>query len=223
MEPRSGWMSQIGAGGKAGPPSLYNAVGGWLGIAEATLPFIAFTIVWTATGRDILIGGIVAVAISASLAAARIVRRQTTQFALSGVIGVAFGAFVASRTGRAEDFFLPGILINIGSGIVYLTSIIVRRPLIGLILSAFTGEGRAWYQDPDRRRAYTRASWIWVALFSFRLSIQLPLYLSGLVGPLAVARVITGIPAFALAVWLSYLLLRTTIVEIQPKPEASTP
>lgn len=223
MENRKGWMSQLGAGGKDGPPSLYDAVGGWLGIAEATLPFIAFTITWTATGRDILIGGIVAVTISASLAAARIVRRQTTQFALSGVVGVAFGAFVASRTGRAEDFFLPGILINIGSCLVYLGSIAIRRPLLGLILSVFTGEGRAWYQDPERRRAYSRASWIWVALFSFRLSIQLPLYLSGLVGPLAVARVITGIPAFALAVYLSYLLLRETINDVEPEPETSVP
>ena len=215
-------MRHIGDGNSEGPPSLLAAVGGWLGIAEATVPFIAFTIVWTATGRDIVVGGIVAVAISASLAAARIVRRQTTQFALSGVIGVAFGAFVASRTGNAEDFFLPGILINIGSCLVYLTSIVIRRPLIGLILSAFTGEGREWYRNPERRRAYTRASWIWVGLFTFRLSIQLPLYLSGLVGPLAVARVVTGIPAFALAVWLSYLLLRETINDAPPKPEATT-
>ena len=214
-------MRQIGDGESDGPPSLLGAVGGWLGIAESTLPFIAFTIVWTATGRDVLIGGIVAVAISAVLAIARLIRRQTTQFALSGVIGVAFGAFVATRTGNAADFFLPGILINIGSCLVYLISIAVRRPLLGLILSTFTGEGREWYRDPERRRAYTRASWIWVGLFAFRLSIQLPLYLSGLVGPLAVARVVTGIPAFALAVWLSYLVLRTTISELRPQTETA--
>jgi Protein of unknown function (DUF3159) len=223
MNQQKGWMRYIGDGESEGPPSLLGAVGGWLGIAESTLPFIAFTVVWTATGRDVLIGGIVAVAISAGLAIARLIRRQTTQFALSGVIGVAFGAFVATRTGNAEDFFLPGILINIGSCLVYLISIAVRRPLLGLIISAFTGEGREWYRNPVRRRAYARASWIWVALFAFRLSIQLPLYLSGLVGPLAVARVITGIPAFALAVWLSYLLLRSTIEELRPGSGATAP
>ncbi len=223
MNQQPGWMKHIGDGESEGPPSLLGAVGGWLGIAESTLPFIAFTIVWTATGRDVLIGGIVAVAISAVLAAARLIRHQTTQFALSGVIGVAFGAFVATRTGNAEDFFLPGILINIGSCLVYLTSIALRRPLLGLILSTFTGEGRRWYRDDDRRRAYSKASWIWVGLFAFRLSIQLPLYLSGLVGPLAVARVVTGIPAFALAVWLSYLLLRPTIGELRPKTESPAP
>ena len=113
--------------------------------------------------------GIVAVAISAVLAVARLLRRQTTQFALSGVLGVAFGAFVASRTGKAEDFFLPGILINAGSATAYLVSILVRRPLLGLIVSTVTGEGRAWYRDPERRLAYTKASWIWVGLFCFRL------------------------------------------------------
>ena len=223
MERQRGWIERATRQDTAGPPSLLSAVGGWLGIAEATLPFIAFTIVWAASGRDILVGGIVAVAISAALAVARLLRRQTTQFALSGVLGVAFGAFVASRTGKAEDFFLPGILINAGSATVYLVSILVRRPLLGLIVSTITGEGRAWYRDPERRLAYTKASWIWVGLFCFRLSIQLPLYLSGLVGPLAVARVVTGIPLFALGVWLSYLLLRSTLPELRPRAESTVP
>ena len=223
MERRGGWISSATDRDAAGPPSLLSAVGGWLGIAEATLPFIAFTIVWTATGRNVVTGGIVAVAISAVLAAARLVRRQTTQFALSGVIGVAFGAFVASRTGKAEDFFLPGILINAASATAYLVSIVIRRPLIGLLVSTVTGEGRAWYRDPARRGAYTKASWIWVGLFSFRLSIQLPLYLSGLVGPLAVARVVTGIPLFALGVWLSYLLLRNVLPELDARTGTTVP
>ena len=223
MERRGGWISSATDRDAAGPPSLLSAVGGWLGIAEATLPFIAFTIVWTATGRDIVVGGIVAVAISAVLAVARLLRRQTTQFALSGVLGVAFGAFVASRTGKAEDFFLPGILINAASATAYLVSIVIRRPLIGLLVSAVTGEGRAWYRDPARRGAYTKASWIWVGLFSFRLSIQLPLYLSGLVGPLAVARVVTGIPLFALGVWLSYLLLRNVLPELDARTGTTVP
>lgn len=193
--------------------SIVEATGGWVGIAESTLPFVAFTIVWTATGRDVIAGGAVAVAISAALAAIRLYRRETLQFAFSGLIGVAFGAFVAARSGKAEDFFLPGILINAGSGLAYLISIAIRRPLLGLIVSALTGEGKRWYEDPERRRAYSRASWIWVGLFSFRLSIQLPLYLSGEVGPLAVAKVITGLPLFALGLWLSYLLLRPILGE----------
>ena len=195
------------------PPgfSLVEATGGWVGIAESTLPFIAFTVTWTATGRNVTTGAIVAVAIAAVLAFIRVLRRETVQFALSGLVGVAFGAFVAARSGKAEDFFLPGILINAASATAYLISIAVRRPLLGLIFSTMTGDGKSWYQDPVQRRAYTKASWIWVGLFCFRLSIQLPLYLSGEVGPLAVARVITGLPLFALGLWLSYLLLQPVL------------
>lgn len=191
--------------------SVYEAVGGPLGVAESTLPFVVFTTVWALSGHDVRTGGIVAVAVTAALAIARILKRETVQFALSGVVGVAFGAFVANRTGNAEDFFLPGILINAGSAIAYLISIAIRRPLLGLIVSTLTGEGNSWYRDPERRRAYTKASWIWVALFLFRLSIQLPLYISGAVGPLAVARVVTGLPLFAFGLWLSYAWLRPTI------------
>lgn len=199
------------SGQKRVPTSMEDAVGGWLGIAESTIPFIVFTGVWAISGNDILLGGIVAVGITAVLAAVRIYRHQTLQYALSGVIGVAFGAFVANRTGKAEDFFLPGILINTASAIAYLVSITIRRPLLGLIVSTLTGGGNSWYKDPEERKLYSKASWIWVGLFCFRLSIQLPLYLSGLVGPLAVARVVTGLPLFALGLWLSYLLLRPVI------------
>ncbi len=193
------------------PTSMQEAVGGWVGIAESTLPFIVFTGVWAASGKDILLGGIAAVSLTAVLAAIRIAKHQTVQFALSGVLGVAFGAFVANRTGKAEDFFLPGILINAASATVYLISIAIRKPLLGFIVSTLTGGGRSWYEDPYERGLFMKASWIWVGLFCFRLSIQLPLYLSGEVGPLAVARVITGLPLFALGLWLSYLILRPVL------------
>jgi hypothetical protein len=187
---------------------LGEAVGGPLGIAEATLPFIAFTIAWSASGRDVAFGAIVAVAISATLATLRLRKGESTQFAISGLVGVALGAFVAARTGEASTFFLPGILINFGWLVIYLVSIAVRRPLLGLIVAQLTGEGRAWFEDPARLRAYTRASWIWVGLFATRLSIQLPLYLTDAVAPLAIARVVTGVPLFALGLWLTYLVLR---------------
>jgi intracellular septation protein A len=198
---------------KKGGFSLAEATGGPLGIAESTLPFIAFTIVWTVSGKDVAAGAVVAVAIAAVLAGWRVLRRETVQFALSGLVGVAFGAFVAARTGEAKNFFLPGILINAASCIAYLTSIAIRRPLIGLLAAALTGEGRSWYEDPERRRLYTWASWIWVILFALRLCIQLPLYLTDSVGTLAAARVVTGLPLFALGLWFTYLVLRPILGE----------
>ena len=201
---------------KPSGPTLAEAVGGPLGVAEATLPFIIFTAVYAATGQE-QIGppAIAAVAISAILAALRLMRGESTQFAISGLIGVAIGAFVASRTGEASGFFLPGIIINACWLTAYLGSIVARRPLLGLILSRFTGEDGDWRADRGRLRLYTLASWIWVGVFSVRLAIQIPLYLSDSVGSLAVARIVTGLPLFAAGLYASYLILKPILDEVE--------
>jgi hypothetical protein len=191
-------------------------VGGPLGVAEATLPFILFTVVWAATGQDeIAPAAIVAVAVSASLAVLRLLRGESTQFAISGLIGVAIGAFVASRTGEASGFFLPGIIINACWLTAYLGSIVIRRPLLGLVLSRFTGEDGDWRANRDRLRLYTLASWIWVGVFALRLAIQVPLYVSDAVGSLAVARIVTGLPLFAAGLYASYLILKPILEEVE--------
>jgi MFS family permease len=187
---------------------MLAALGGRLGIAESTLPFITFAAVYAATGREIAPAAVVALALAVALAIARIVRGDTPQYALGGAFGVGIAALVASTTGRAEDFFLPGILLNAASAIAFGISIVVGRPLIGYIAGPLLREEPGWHRDPEVRRLYARASAIWVGIFCFRLAVQLPLYLTGEVAPLAVARVVAGPPLFALGLWLTYLLLR---------------
>ncbi len=196
--------------------TLSDAVGGPLGVAESTLPFIAFTIAYVASGQDkITVPAIIALGISAVLAAIRLYRRESIQYAISGVVGVAIGAFVAARTGNASGFFLPGLLTNAGWLALYLGSILVRRPLIGLVLSRFTGEDGDWRANSKRLRLYTLASWIWVGVFATRLAIQVPLYLSDSVGLLAVARIVTGLPLFAGGLYASYLILKPILDEVE--------
>ena len=138
------------------------------------------------------------------------VRRQTPVYAVSGVIGVAIAGYVASRTGKAENFFLPGLLLNVAYATAYLVSIAVRWPLIGVIVAAVGRTGNAWRDNPDRLRAYTRASWVWVGLFLSRIAVQLPLYLAGALVALGTARVAMGVPLFVVGAWLSWLVLRNT-------------
>ena len=121
---------------------------------------------------------------------------------------VAFAAFVATRSGRAEDFFLPGLLLNAAYATGFLVSIAVRRPLVGLIVGQLDGEGSGWREDPARMRVFTQATWVWAALFVLRLVVQLPLYLAGDVVALGVARTAMGVPLFVLGFWLSYRLVR---------------
>lgn len=172
------------------------------------MPPVAFVIAYTASGQDTRVSAIAAVIVGAVLAVARVARRETVQYALTGLIGVALAAFIATRTGKAENFFLPGLLANAAYALIYFVSVVVRRPLIGVIVSGLSGGGSAWRQDPVRMRAYTRASWLWVGLFLLRLVVQLPLYLAGSVTELGVARTAMGLPLFALGIWLTWLLIR---------------
>lgn len=187
---------------------LITAVGGPQGIADSSLPALAFVIAYTVGGNEIGLAAWVAIGVGALMAAVRILRREPLQFVLAGFVGVALAAFIADRTGRAEDFFLPGLLLNAAYATAYLVSIAIRWPLLGLILGPLTGEGTAWRKDPERLRLYTRASWIWVGVFSLRLGVQLPLYLAGAVLALGIAKTALGLPIFLVAIWLSYLVLR---------------
>ncbi|WP_320670921.1 DUF3159 domain-containing protein [Patulibacter defluvii] len=192
----------------AHPPSIVEAVGGPLGIAESALPAAVFVAAYTASGQDTRLAAILAVALGVVLTIARIVRGQTLQFALSGLFGIALAGFVVSRTGKAEDFFLPGLLANLAYAAGYLISILVRWPLIGVLVATMTQQGSGWRKDPALLQTYTRASWIWVGLFLTRLAVQLPLYLAGALVALGVARVAMGIPLFALGLWLTWLVVR---------------
>ncbi len=192
------------------PPGLAQAIGGPLGVAESALPAAAFVAASTASGGDTTLAAIVAVALALLLTLARLARGQTVQYALSGLIGVAFAAFIAARTGKAENFFLPGLLANAAYGSAFAISIVLRRPLAGYVTMALHGHPPTgpWREDPLFLKAATRASWVFVVVFAGRLAVQLPLYLADALVALGVARVAMGLPLFALASWLAWLLLR---------------
>ncbi len=59
-----------------------------------------------------------------------------------------------------------------------------------------------------RRRGGLAATWVWVGLFAVRLALELPLYFAGNTDVLAIVRLVTGVPLYAVVVWLSWLLVR---------------
>jgi hypothetical protein len=196
------------AAGPVQPPSLMEAVGGPLGVAESSIPAALFVAVYTLTGQEATVAAIVAVAVGASLTIARLIKGQTLQFALSGLFGIALAGFIVAKTGNASDFFLPGILINIGYAAAYFVSILVRWPIMGVLIGSLTGDLTEWRKDPARVSTYTKITWIWVGLFLARLAVQLPLYLADSVTVLGVAKVAMGIPLFALGLWLTFLIVK---------------
>src|SRR4051795_9077234 len=210
-------MAGAGDTQREDPPGLMDAVGGPLGMAETAIPGVAFVAVYPFAGTTP--AAVVALAIAAALAVVRLARRETPRHALSGVVGVAFGAFIATHSGKAENFFLPGLLANAAYASAFLISVAIRRPLVGYVVGAVDGEGVGWRDDPRRVKAFTRASWVWAGLFLLRLAVQLPLYLAGAVVALGIARTAMGLPLFGLGLWLTYRLVRRTAPDVRTAPE----
>jgi hypothetical protein len=190
---------------------LDRAIGGWRGLIDSGLPAAVFVLAYALTDSQLRPSLIAAVGTGLLIAVVRLARREPLQQVLAGLFGVAISALVARGTGRAEDFFLTGILINFGYGLAYLISILVRWPLMGVIVGYFRGDASRWRDEPEQYRAYLTASWIWVGLFGLRLLVQLPLYLAGSVGMLGAAKLVLGWPPFLLAAYLTYQVIHPVL------------
>ena len=197
-----------GAPGDATAEQLMaQAIGGWRGVIDSSLPGAVFLLVYLVDGNQLTPAVWAAVGTGAVIAGLRVVRRESLQQVVSGFIGIAFAAWLASRTGRAEDFYLPGILTNIAYAVGLSVSCLVGHPLLGYGVGAATGDVSSWRQVPEQRRAYALATWMFAAVFAIRIAVQVPLYLAGWVGPLGAMKLLLGWPLFALAAYLSYRVI----------------
>lgn len=186
---------------------VLGALGGTRGLLDSGLPSIVFLIAYNVS-HSLNKSAIISIALSIILAIARLVKRETLQHAVSGVIGVAFCALLARHTGKAADFYLPGLIINVIYGSIYSVANLIGWPIIGLLLGPILGENLAWRKVPARKSAYRKAGWLWVALFASRLIVQYPLYKTNHLNWLGSARLIMGYPLFILVGWATWLILR---------------
>ena len=189
---------------------VLNALGGKKGLIDSGLPSLVFLIVFNLSGKNITSAIYAAIGLSIVLTFIRIVKRETVQHAFSGLIGVGVCAFIARRSGNAADFYLPGLWINAGYALLYALTNLFKWPLLGVVLGPILGENLLWRKDPARLKAYTKAGWLWVGMFSARLIVQYPLYQSGNVNLLGTARLLMGYPLFILTAWGTWLILRKT-------------
>lgn len=203
--------------------NLLDELGGPQGVADSSLPGLAFVIAYVASGQRLTLAAAVAVGLGAAIGIFRVARGEPARFVLAGFFGVALAGFIATRTGKAENFFLPGLFLNGIWAAVYAGSILIRWPLMGVLIGPLIGESRTWRRDPGRVRLFSRISWIWVGTFLLRLLVQLPLYLSGSLVALGIAKTAMGLPIFALAVWLSYLMLRAAGIELKTRSPERPP
>lgn len=196
---------------------LQQAIGGWKGLIDSGVPVLAFVAVYGLNGQVMRPALIAAVAAGVVIVLLRLARRESLQQVGAGFLGLALSAFVASRTGRAEDFFLLGLLTNLAYGAAFLISTLLRWPLMGLLLGFLRGNATAWRSDPAFYRAAATVSWMWAAMFGLRLLVQVPLYWAGAVGALGLAKILMGWPLFLLVAYLSYRVLHPVIKDLDER------
>ena len=204
-----------------GSGMLADAIGGWRGIIDSSLPALVFVISYLATSQNLTVSIWCALGAGAVIAIWRILRKQSLQQVLGGFGGVALSAFIASRTGNAADFFLPGLLINMAYGLAFAVSNLVRWPLVGVGVGAATGDIAGWRSDPQLRRAYVIATWLWAGMFALKLAIQLPLYFAEMVGALGVAKIVLGWPLMLLVGLVTYRLVKPALADYHQRQEAA--
>lgn len=187
---------------------LERAIGGWRGMIDSALPSVVFLIVYMVNGRELRQALYAALATGAVILVLRLIRKQPLTQVLAGFAGVAISAWVSARTGQARDFFLWGLIVNVAYGSAFLISLAVRWPLLGVVVGTFMGDPTGWRKDPQLRRTYAAATWVWVLLFGSRIIVQVPLYLAGWVEALGAAKIVMGWPLFLFAAYVTYRLLR---------------
>lgn len=186
---------------------LASALGGWAGVIDSGLPFVVFTVAYLVTDRDLETTLYASVGTAAILAVLRLLRRQSLQQVVSGLIGIGIAAFLARRTGNADNFFLPGIITNTAYASVCLISIAIRKPLLGYVIEAMRGRDMSWVKNPQSLRLFSTITWLWALMFGIRVAIMFPLYLLGQTAALGTLKILLGYPLFALGIFVTFKLL----------------
>lgn len=190
---------------------MLASIGGWSGALITAIPTAVFIVVNVASSLSVAIWSAVGSAVL--LTGYRLARRQSIQQAVSGLFGVLVAALIAARTGHARDYFLFGIWTSFLYAVPFAISIVVRRPLVGLLWefldpSPADGDDRPWTKRRPLLVAYMWATAAVTAVFLARGSVQAALYHRDSTGWLAFARIAMGYPLFIAAVGFSFWIVR---------------
>ena len=182
-------------------------MGGISGLIYSSLPILVFVPV--SSLFSLMPAIISALAVAAAILVWRLVRKESVQPAISGFMGVGICALIAYLVGESKGYFLYGIWMSLLWAVVFLVSVLIRRPVVGYIWSWVNGHDRGWRKVRRAVLVFDIATITWVLVFAARFGVQRHLYDLDETGWLAAARIAMGWPLTALAALVTYLAIRS--------------
>lgn len=186
--------------------AVLEQMGGVSGLIYSSLPVLAFVPVSQFFGLTAAVYS--ALGIAAVILVWRLVRRESTQPAISGFIGVGVCAGIAYFMGESKGYFLLGIWSSLIWASVFALSVLIRRPVVGYVWGWVNDHDRDWRSVRKAVRAFDVATVVWVFVFASRFVVQHHLYDADQTGLLGVARISMGWPLTAVAALVTYLAIR---------------
>jgi hypothetical protein len=186
--------------------TLWERTGGLTGLIQSSLPPTVLVLTNSWWGLYPAVAAAVGTGVLVTLV--RAARRQSLRPAFGGFVGVAVSGFLAARSGEARDFFLADIWWYCLASIVLVSSILLRRPLVGVLWSATQGVGLWWRHDRPSLRRYDIATAVLAAVFAARFVVLQRLYEHNEVGWLTVSKIAMNYPLWAAALVVSVWAVR---------------
>lgn len=187
--------------------AVLDQMGGISGLIYSSLPVVVFVPVSTTYGLMPAI--IAALGVATLILIWRLIRRDSVQPAVSGFLGVGVSALIAYVVGESKGFFLLGIWSNLLYAVVFGTSLLIRRPIVGYIWGWVNSHDRAWRDVRKAVLAFDITTITWVVVFASRFVVQKYLYDTDETGWLGFARIAMGYPPAAVAAVVTYLAIRS--------------
>lgn len=154
---------------------------------------------------SITIAGISAIVIAILLFLKRSIKRETTKYAIFGLLGVLFAFGLALYTKRASDFFIPQLLSSGLLIVLIIYSLIVRKPFAAWLSHLSRGWSFDWFWRNDVKPAYTEVTWVWLVFMLIKLLIQYNLWKSSDMTTTFIINTFLGFPGITIVLIVTYI------------------
>lgn len=170
---------------------------------DTIVPPIVFII--TLNFLDLNLSIITSLTLSILIFLRRIYQKETSKYAIFGMVGVLFASFFAFMNQNATNYFISDLISNVLILVLALVTLILGKPLAAYASHLTRGWPIKWFWRKDVKPAYQEVTYFWALMFFIRALVELRLYLDDNVNALVFLNTIAGFPLLIFILTISYI------------------